>query len=137
MKVEFYTINKLEDVWVNSWNQRDGIAVFSTVDVDLKTSFDPELYYKPDTLMYLTANKNLFVVNTEHPLIQEGSQFINFNKPEKYITFDIGGANVCIKSQKLSSEIEGYTEPVVEPEDSFPSIDHLVPEPNFAKEDEE
>jgi hypothetical protein len=128
MKVEFYTINKLEDVWVNSWNQRDGIAVFSTVDVDLKTSFDPELYYKPDTLMYLTANKNLFVVNTEHPLIQEGSQFINFNKPEKYITFDIGGANICIKSQKLSSEIEGYTEPIIEPEPSDFEVETWVPQ---------
>ena len=28
-------------------------------------------------------------------------------------------------------------ETVIESENSFPTIDHLIPEPNFAKEDEE
>ncbi len=68
MRVEFYTFENLEDVWVKSWEQRDGLAVCSAVDVNLVTNFNPEEYYRSDVLMYRTGDKNLFVVNTEHNL---------------------------------------------------------------------
>ena len=117
MRVEFYTFENLEDVWVKSWEQRDGLAVCSAVDVNLVTNFNPEEYYRSDVLMYRTEDKNLFVVNTEHNLIKDGSQFINFNKPEKYIGFDIGGPNVCVVSEDLENSIvgcESIPEPVAE-----------------------
>ena len=123
MNIEFYTFENLEDVWVKSWEQRDGLAVFIAVDVNLVTTFNPEEYYRSDVLMYRTGDKNLFVVNTEHNLIKDGSQFINFNKPEKYIGFDIGGPNVCVVSADLENNIvgcemvpESVTETVVEVE---------------------
>ena len=126
MKVEFYTFENLEDVWVKSWEQRDGLAVCSAADVNLVTTFNPEEYYRSDVLMYRTGDKNLFVVNTEHDLIKDGSQFINFNKPEKYVGFDIGGPNVCVVSTDLGNNIVGCEVPsepapetVVEPEDRF------------------
>ena len=117
MRVEFYTFENLEDVWVKSWEQRDGLAVCIAVDVNLVTTFNPEEYYRSDVLMYRTGDKNLFVVNTEHNLIKDGSQFINFNKPEKYIGFDIGGPNVCVVSEDLENSIvgcESIPEPVAE-----------------------
>ena len=123
MRVEFYTFENLEDVWVKSWEQRDGLAVCSAVDVNLVTNFNPEEYYRSDVLMYRTEDKNLFVVNTEHDIIKDGSQFINFNKPEKYIGFDVGGPNVCVVSADLENNIvgcemvpESVTETVVEVE---------------------
>ena len=123
MNIEFYTFENLEDVWVKSWEQRDGLAVCSAVDVNLVTNFNPEEYYRSDVLMYRTEDKNLFVVNTEHDIIKDGSQFINFNKPEKYIGFDVGGPNVCVVSADLENNIvgcemvpESVTETVVEVE---------------------
>ena len=41
MNIEFYTFENLEDVWVKSWEQRDGLAVCSTSDVNLVTTFNP------------------------------------------------------------------------------------------------
>ena len=117
MRVEFYTFENLKDVWVKSWEQRDGLAVCSAVDVNLVTTFNPEEYYRSDVLMYRTEDKNLFVVNTEHDIIKDGSQFINFNKPEKYVGFDIGGPNVCVVSADLENSIVRYEatpEPVTE-----------------------
>ena len=113
MKTEFYTLNNLEDVWVKSWAQRDGLAIFSTEDCDWKQTFDPTSYYSPQVLMYLSEDRKVFVVNTEHPWLAEGSRFIDFNKPQKYTSFDIGGHNVCVVSESLASEVDGYVAPEV------------------------
>ena len=143
MRTEFYTLNNLEDVWVKSWEQRDGLAIFSAAEYDLKQSFDPNNYFSPQVLMYLSEDRKVFVVNTEHPWLAEGSKFINFNKPERYTSFDIGGHNVCVVSEGLASEIVGYIapevpikeEPTLNDEGSWYVPTVVMPKPEEAEEE--
>ena len=141
MKIEFYVVENLTDVWTLAGEQGEGLAVCHTADVEPKVDFNPENYKADFPLVYLSPDKKVFVVNCDHLWL---TNVLDLKRPEDYVSFDIGGPKRCVVSMDLANDFVGCEMPsapapetVIESEDSFPTIDHLIPEPNFAKEDEE
>ena len=139
---EVYLIPSLEDF--------SGFAVGVVGDGDLSGDFDGAVACGGNALVF-NPERTVFIVNCGHPLFQEKSIK---SKVDKGL---LDSLSLAARFGKVEDDsIEKYfdgtfvapepapepepapaPEPVVEPEDSFPSIDHLVPEPNFAKEDDE
>jgi len=116
MKVEFYVVENLADVWTLAGEQGEGLAVCHTLDVEPKVDFDPENYKADFPLVYLSPDKKVFVVNCDHAWL---SRVLDLSKPEKYVSFDIGGPKRCVVSMDLANDFVGCelpSEPVIEPD---------------------
>jgi hypothetical protein len=116
MKVEFYVIENLKDVWTLAGEQGEGLAVCHTLDVEPKVEFNPENYKGDFPLVFFSPDKKVFVVNCDHKWL---TNVLDLNKPELYISFDIGGPKRCVVSTDLANDFVGCevpSEPVIEPD---------------------
>ena len=138
--VEDYTIlqeGDLTQIWrVAALENFKGEALVITSNVTLNQEIDPSEFVGKDSLVCYTEDKNVFVINCKNDWFKGSDLGSDLSS--------VLNGHRCNTSHDLRSyfspEVSVPTpepEPVVEPEDSFPTIDHLVPEPNFAKEDEE
>ena len=120
---------------VPSMENYEGLALATTANVDDVDKFGLGKLLNGKAVVFNSSN-TIFVFNCAHALWQ--------NKTYKK-QIDAGLELTQGVEKIVDDTIEKYfdgsfipePEPVVEPEDSFPTVDHLVPEPNFAKEDEE
>jgi hypothetical protein len=141
MKVEFYVVENLADVWTLAGEQGEGLAVCHTVDVEPKVDFDPENYKADFPVVHLSPDKKVFVVNCDHAWL---SQVLDLSNPEKYVSFDIGGPKRCVVSMDLANDFVGCEVPsapapesVVEPEPSDFEVESWVPQDESTEEDDE
>ena len=139
MKVEFYVVENLADVWTLAGEQGEGLAVCHTVDVEPKVDFDPENYKADFPVVHLSPDKKVFVVNCDHVWL---SQVLDLSNPEKYVSFDIGGPKRCVVSMDLANDfigcevpLEPAPESVVEPESSDFEVETWVPKDDLEDSD--
>ena len=59
MKVEFYVVENLTDVWTLAGEQGEGLAVCYTADIEPKVDFNPENYKADFPLVYLSPDKKV------------------------------------------------------------------------------
>ena len=142
---EILEITDEKYIWKIPYDQDyKGIAVVVKENAILTTTFNPSDYVESRKPMFFSPCKSVYIINCE----QSKFTVVNLSRLDDYMRFELVSPQRWGESVDLAKlfnlpigqpvfEKDEWVAHEPEPEDSFPSIHHLVPEPNFAKEDEE